>query len=124
MAIKTGLSLDELTEDWAAVKFVPKETGLCRTVWITENQDYEHDVRVKVSRVRGGGGKWSDSISVLIRPICEEVRVYLHNQPRELPSDDLKEVCDWSALNRAVIIDFWDGVITTSDLVNRLQRLP
>jgi hypothetical protein len=42
------IGLDGLTEDWAAVKRTPDQTGLSRAV--TENQGYPHDVRVKVSR--------------------------------------------------------------------------
>jgi hypothetical protein len=43
------IGIDDLTEDWAAVKRLPDQTGLPRAVWITENQGYPHDVRVKVS---------------------------------------------------------------------------
>ena len=50
------IGLDALTEDWAAVKRNPDQTGLSRAVWITENQGYPHDVRVKVSRSRSGRG--------------------------------------------------------------------
>jgi hypothetical protein len=50
--------VDDLTEDWAAVKLIPRRTGLPRYVWITENQGYQHDVRAKVSRLRSGGGIW------------------------------------------------------------------
>jgi hypothetical protein len=31
------IGLDDLAEDWAAVKLIPQRTGLPRTVWITEN---------------------------------------------------------------------------------------
>jgi hypothetical protein len=46
--------IDDLTEDWAAVKLILRRTWLPRSVWITENQGYQHDVRVKISRLRSG----------------------------------------------------------------------
>jgi hypothetical protein len=113
-----GFSLDDLTEDWGAVKLVPDETGLSRSIWITENQGYQHDIRVKVSRVRGGGGIWPDAIFVSVRPDCEEI-----HRPRQLPSDDLNQVCDWIALNFDVIVDLWDGVITPLQAGARLRRV-
>jgi hypothetical protein len=114
--------IDDLTEDWAAVKLIPRRTGLPRSVWITENQGYQHDVRVKVSRLRSGGGTWLDAVSVSFRPICEEI-VPPGRQP-ELPAADLALVSDWIALNRDVIIDFWNGTIDYLEAGARLQRLP
>jgi hypothetical protein len=81
------LVLDQLTEDWAAVKLTPRGTGLPRAAWITEDQVYQHDVRVKVSRLRSGRGRWLDAVSVSVRPICEEI-VPPGRQP-ELPTADL-----------------------------------
>jgi hypothetical protein len=116
------ISLDDLTEDWAAVKRLPDQTGLQRAVWITENQGYPHDVRVKVSRVRSGRGRWPDAVFVSVRPSCTEI-VPSGRQP-ELPTTDLSEVCRWIELNRDVIIDFWDGVITPDEAIPRLRKLP
>jgi hypothetical protein len=65
--------VDDLTEDWAAVKLIPRRTRLPRSVWITDNQGYQHDVRVEVSQLRCGGGTWLDAVSVSVRPICEEI---------------------------------------------------
>lgn len=98
------LSLDRLTEDWAAVKLQPRHTGLSRAVWITENQGYPYDARVKVSTLRIGCGLWIDAVSVSVRPICEEI-VPPGHWPL-LPSADLAQVCRWIALNRDVNIDF------------------
>jgi hypothetical protein len=116
------IGLDNLTEDWAAVKLTPQRTGLPRAVWITENQGYPHDVRVKVSRVRSGRGTWPDAVSVSVRPVCEEI-VPPGRQP-ELPAADLALVCRWVVLNRDVILDFWDGAIDAIDAGARLQKLP
>jgi hypothetical protein len=116
------ISLDGLTEDWAAVKLIPQRSGLPRAVWITENQGYPHDVRVKVSRLRSGRGTWLDAVPVSVRPICEEI-VPPGRQP-ELPTADLALVSQWIALNRDVIIDFWNGAIDFLEAGARLQKLP
>jgi len=113
---------ENLTEDWAAVKLLPRHTGLPRAVWITENQGYPHDVRVKVSVLRGGRGMWLDAASVSVRPACEEIAPQ-DRQPL-LPRADLALVCRWIALNRDVIVDFWDGVIAFDEVTPRLQPLP
>ena len=118
----SGIGLDELAEDWAAVKRLPDQTGLPRAVWITENQGYPHDVRVKVSRLRSGRGTWLDAVSVSVRPTCEEI-VPSGHQP-QLPAADLALVCRWIVLNHAVIVAFWDGVITPDEALPRLQKLP
>ena len=115
-------SLDDLTEDWAAVKLIPLRTGLPRAVWITENQGYPHDVRVKISRLRGGGGTWLDAVSVTVRPACEEI--VPPGRRSELPAGDLVQVCRWVALNQDVIIDFWNGAIDYLEAGARLQKLP
>lgn len=116
------LSLDRLDEDWAAVKLLPRHTGLQRAIWITENQGYQHDIRVKVSTLRSGRGLWIDAVSVSVRPICEEI-VPPGHRPL-LPSADLAQVCRWIALNRDVILDFWDGTIAFDEATARLQKLP
>ena len=116
------IALDELTEDWGAVKLIPQRTGLPRSVWITENAGYQHDVRVKVSRLRGGGGRWPDAVFVSVRPTCAEI-VSAGGRP-ELPTADLALVCQWIELNRDVIIEFWNGAIDYIDATARLQKLP
>jgi hypothetical protein len=116
------IGLDELAEDWAAVKLLPRHTGLPRAVWITENQGYPHDVRVKVSPLRSGRGIWPDAVSVTVRPACVEI-VPPSQQP-QLPAGDLAQVCRWIDLNRDVIVEFWDGVIAFDEVAPRLQRLP
>ena len=62
------IGLDDLPEDWAALRLIPRRTGLPRAVWITENQGYPHDVRAKGSRLRSGHETWLDAVSVSVRP--------------------------------------------------------
>jgi hypothetical protein len=42
-------------------------------VWITENQGYPHDVRVKVSPLHGGRDIWPAAVSMAVRPVPHEI---------------------------------------------------
>jgi hypothetical protein len=111
------IGLDDLSEDWASVKLPPDETGLPMAVWITENDGYPHDVRVKVSILHGGRGSWRAAQSMAVRPRPREIA------PGSLPAADVALVSRWIDLNRDVIIDFWGGAITSREVHARLQRL-
>lgn len=110
-------TLDDLAEDWAAMKLRPDITGLPMAVWITENDGYPHDARVKVATIHGGRGSWRASPSVTVRPDCREVR------RGSLPTSDVGLVRRWVELNRDVIIDFWDGAIDDAQVRARLRRI-
>ncbi|MGH7031476.1 MAG: hypothetical protein ACREE9_04575 [Stellaceae bacterium] len=114
----SGIGLDERTEDWASVKRLPHQTGLPMAVWITENDCYPHDVRVKVSTLHGGRGSWRAAVSIVVRPLPREI------VPGSLPAADVPLVSRWIELNRAVIIDLWNQAITPDEAIARLQRLP
>jgi hypothetical protein len=89
-------TLDDLTADSAAVKLRPRLTGLPMAVWITEDDGYPHDVRVKVPMIHSGGGACRSLVSVGVRP-----------HPREivrLSIADFALVRRWIELNRDVII--------------------
>jgi hypothetical protein len=53
-------NLDSFEEAYAMAKLPPRLTGLPMAVWITPNEGFPHDVRVKVSRIHGGRGRWPD----------------------------------------------------------------
>lgn len=105
-------------EVYLMAKLVPAETGLPMAVWITPNEGFPHDVRVKVSRIPGGRGRWLDAVPMAVRP---QPRLVV---PGSLASADLALVGRWIELNRDVIIDYWDGRLTTTQALPRLQRLP
>jgi hypothetical protein len=113
-----GEAADPLAEAWLMAKLAPRLTGLPMAVWITPNEGFPHDVRVKVATIHGGRGRWSDSVSVAVRPQVREV------VPGSLSTADLRAVGDWIALNRVMIIDYWDGAIELDEVLQRLQRLP
>jgi hypothetical protein len=112
------ISLDDLTEDWASVERLPHQSGLLMAVWITENDGYPHDVRVKVSTLHGGRGSWRAAVSMAVRPMPREI------VPGSMSAADVALVSRWIELNRAVIIDFWNQAITPDEAIARLQKLP
>lgn len=104
-------------EDWAAVKLVPRITGLPMAVWITENDGYQHDVRVKVSPLHGGRGSWRTAPSIGVRPQPHEI------VPGSLQAADVALVRQWITLNRDVILAFWDGLIDVDDVIAKQNRI-
>ena len=112
-------TLDDLTEDWAAMKVPPDDSGLPMAVWITENDSYPHDVRVKVGKLYSGRGSWRrDSVSIGVRPQPHEITA------GSLPTADFALVRRWIELNRQTIIDFWDGKISPRQAQAQLRKLP
>jgi len=106
-------------EGWSMAKLFPQDTGLPMAVWITENDGYQHDVRVKVSKLRGGKGAWRhDSVEVGIRPEPKEIVT------GSLSADDFKAVAEWIKLNRETIIDYWNDGLSLGELHARLKKLP
>ena len=97
--------------------FYPRETGLPMTVWLNVKGGARHDVRVKVSPVHGQRIVLDDLIVIGVRP---EPRL-LHGA---LSATDFAAVSAWIKLNQEVIVDHWNGVADTSELVRRLRPLP
>jgi hypothetical protein len=109
-------TLDDLTEDWAAMKVPPDDSGLPMAVWITEN---DGDVRVKVGELYSGRGSWRhDSVSIGVRPQPHEITA------GSLPAADFALLRHWIELNRQTIIDFWDGKISPRQAQAQLRKLP
>jgi hypothetical protein len=115
--LKNTTATEALAEDWAKVQLPLRLTGLPMAVWITENDGYPHDVRVKVSTLHGGRGSWRIASSIAVRPQPREI------VPGSLPAADVALVSRWIDLNRDVIIDYWNGVIDFDEVKPRLQQV-
>jgi hypothetical protein len=84
----------------AAVKLLPRDTGLPMAVWLTRNDGRSYNVRV------------------LIGPLPHAI------VPGSPTATDLALVVRWIELNRDVIVDFWNWTLGRYRLTTRLQRLP
>jgi hypothetical protein len=94
----------------------PKTTGLPMVVWVSERGNARHDVRVKVSLQHGDRIDPSQTAVFGVRPTPGLISGYLS------PADQ-HAVSDWIKLNEASIVEYWDGVIDTSELLGRLKRV-
>jgi hypothetical protein len=92
--------------------------GLRRAVWITPNEGFAHDVRVRVSRIPGGRRRWIDAAPMAVRPTTRLV------VPGSLPARDAALVSRWIELNRDAIVDYWDGAIEIDEVLARLGPVP
>ena len=90
----------------------PKHTGLPFVVWISYRGGAQHDVRVKVSP--GPKVLASQMVSVAIRP---NVRVV----EGQMSAGDLAQLAKWVALNRDVLVRYWDGDIDTKDAIEAIR---
>ena len=94
----------------------PAFTGLPMVVWVSERGFAKHDVRVKVCCVHGDKIQIYNTASVAVRPQPDLAE-------GSLPPADLDAVKRWIKLNADPIIAYWDGVIDTAELLQRLRPL-
>ena len=102
---------------YAMANLRPIRTGLPMVVWVSERGIAQHDVRVKVCCVHGDNIQFHNAASVAVRPQPHLV------PPGRLSAADLHAVRNWIALNADPIIAYWDGLIDTVELLQRLQPL-
>ena len=98
----------------------PELSGLPMTVWTTERGQRGRDhMRINVALTHGSLG--------LQRPehLAEVVVSASPTMVRgELPAAELRLVCEWITLNRAVLLNHWEGELSADAMVRRLQPLP
>jgi hypothetical protein len=95
----------------------PARTGLPMVVWVSERGNAQHDVRVKVCCVHGDKIQYNNTANVGVRPQPHLIF------PGKLSPSDLQAVSRWITLNADPIIAYWDGVIDTFELMQRLRPL-
>jgi hypothetical protein len=93
----------------------PKRTGLPFVVWISAGAWIQNDdIRVKITR--GPKVKSSEMISVALRPMLRVIDGQLSNE-------ELGLLEQWVQLNLEVLIDYWNGEIDTSGVLERLKGI-
>lgn len=102
---------------YAMANVFPADSGLPMTVWVRPRSNERHGARIKVCAAPGPKMLPHDTVTVSLQP----VRVI----PRGgLPPADLRAVTDWIELNRAALVDHWEGRISSIEFGRRLRRLP
>jgi hypothetical protein len=111
------MPMDDLDTDFFLMANLrPKTTGLPMVVWVSERGNARHDVRVKVALQHGDRIDPSHTAVFGVRPTPGLISGYLS-------SADQRVVSDWIKLNEAALVEYWDGLIDTSELLGRLKRV-
>jgi hypothetical protein len=111
------MSKDDIEADFFLMANLrPKTTGLPMVVWVSERGNARHDVRVKIALQHGDRIDPSHTAVFGVRPTPGLISGYLSTA-------DQRAVSDWIQLNEAAIVEYWDGVIDTGELLGRLKRV-
>src|SRR5262249_13054962 len=111
------MSIDDFDTDYfLTANLRPKTTGLPMVVWVSERGNARHDVRVKVALRHG------DRIDPL-RTAVFGVRRTPGLISGYLSVADQRAVSNWIKLNEAAIVEYWDGMIDTGELLGRLEHV-
>jgi hypothetical protein len=94
----------------------PRDTGLPITVWVSHRGRARHDARIRVCRTHGDRMGGTNLAVVAIRPSPRVVH-------GPLAQSDFATIADWITLNRDALIEYWNGTLSTFELVDRLQRI-
>jgi hypothetical protein len=113
---RSGMSEAETEEFYEMANLYPKHTGLPMVIWVSERGHAQHDVRVKVSTKHGDRMNIHDTAVVGVRPASVLAGV--------LRPADRQAVFQWITLNEKALVDYWNRVIDTVDLVQGLKSLP
>jgi hypothetical protein len=104
-------------DEWEMVNLYPDDTGLSMTVHAMPRGRARHDVRLKVHKTHGSRMVATNTAVVGVLPLPHLVEDGLK------PKDQIA-VFQWAALNEAVLVDYWNGKISTGEFLRRLQKLP
>ena len=108
MAVKAVVAKEDMNGQalFEMANLRPERTGLPFVVFISQRGGARHDVRVKVAR------------SARVRP-SEMITVTVRPQPRivrgKLSAYEFDQLRRWIELNRAVLIDYWEGAIAYTE---------
>lgn len=91
----------------------PRETGLPRVIYVSEKGQARHDARVKVSGVSGERMSVRDMATFTVRP----TPTLIHGR---LDRDEERAISAWIARDEAALVAYWDGEISTTELLERL----
>jgi hypothetical protein len=94
----------------------PHRTGLPMTVWVSPRGGARHDVRIKVNMTHGNQMNAANTAIVGVGPAP-------HIIAGRLSPEDERLVFEWTAINSAALVAYWEGRIDTIDLGERLKPI-
>jgi hypothetical protein len=95
----------------------PRRTGLPMTVWVSPRGRARYAARIKVNLRHGERMTIGNTAVVRLEPLPEVV-------VGDLTAADREAVFRWIGLNKAALLEHWNGLIDGGDLIERLQPLP
>jgi hypothetical protein len=107
---------DSNTDFFLMANLRPKMTGLPMVVWVSECGNARRDVQVKVALQHGDRIDPSRTAVFGVRPGPSLISGYLS-------AADQRVVSDWIRVNEAAIVEYWDDVIDTAELLGQLKRV-
>ena len=93
-----------------------RDTGLPTTLWISPRGRARHDARIKVCLTPGDRMDAGNTVVVAIRPAPRMVS-------GALPPRDFALVAQWIADNRAALLGYWDGTLSTVEFATQMRPL-
>jgi len=95
----------------------PRDTGLPMTVWISPRGRARRDARIEVCLTPGDRMDAGNTAVVAIRPAPPLVS-------GALPPRDFALVAQWIADNRAALLGYWGGTLSTVEFATQMRPLP
>lgn len=103
------------TAVWSmAATFSQSDTGLPMIIWVSMKASARRGPRIKVQKNHDAKTQTDEMVSVSVT-----------NTPRAvvgLTNRDLELVTEYIVLNRAVLLDYWNDIISTPALVSGLRK--
>lgn len=106
----------EGTDFFVMSSLYSRDTGLPMTVRVGVNCGVRQDVRVEPGRTHGHLMAIHDTAIISVRPTPELIE-------GPVRTAGLKAVQAWIALNAAVLVGHWVGVLDTIDLAQALKKI-
>jgi hypothetical protein len=106
---------DTAIDPYLMANLASRTTGLPLTVWVSQRGHASHDARIKVSLTHGKMDI-DNLVSVGIRPEPWRVTEGLGNA-------DFEQIARWIKLNESVLLEYWNEIIDTGELISRLKKV-
>jgi hypothetical protein len=111
------MPMDDLDTDFFLIANLrPATTGLLIVVWVSERSSARHEVRVEVALRHGDRIDPTHTVVFGVRPSPGLISGCLS-------AADQRVVSDWITLNETAIVEYWDGVIDTAELLGQLKSV-
>jgi hypothetical protein len=119
------MRIEDLMEDthlFEMSNFRKNETGLPMNIYVSSGSGLNYKLpRIKAMVDSSDKMNIRNTISIILKHnITDDDIVGYH----KLPASNLSALCDFINLNYDVLIQYWNDEISTTELTQKIQRLP